>query len=146
MHRFVAGDQATLATILAVEPALAHAAAREACGLAPAPTVALAAQALRGLAPRPLLPDLADRPLVPLPLDVASPLLRGGQWDEPAALAGVIAQAAGEGVAVGRWGESRLVGVGGPAAEAPRTLHLGADLSLPLARASRRRSASGCAR
>lgn len=131
VHHFVAGDQATLAAILSVEPALAHAAAREACGLAPAPTVALATQSLRGLAPRPLLPDLADRPLVPLPLDVASPLLRAGQWDEPAALASVVAQAAGEGVAVGRWGESRLVGVGRPAAEAPRTLHLGADLIAP---------------
>lgn len=135
LDTFLARDDAALRAILAVDPTLARAAARAACGLEPSPSSRGLARHLAELAPGPLLEGVEPAALEPIDLSPRSLLLTAGVWDDVDGVAAAIAAATGPGrVAVGRWGETRLVAAGLPAPEAPASLHLGADLFAELGR------------
>lgn len=129
LETFLARDDHALRAILSVDPTLARAAARATCGLPPCTSDRGPAEQLAALDPGPLLAGLRAEQLEPVDLSVRSPLLIEGSWDSAdgiaAALRGALAPGA---VAVGRWGEARLVGAGLPSPSAPASLHLGADL------------------
>ena len=129
LDTFLARDDAALRAILAVDPTVARAAARVACGFPPCSVSRGAAEQLAALDPGPLVEGLVPDELQPIDLTVASPVLIEGAWDSAPGVASAIASAgAGGGVAVGRWGETRLIAAGIPAAGAPASVHLGADL------------------
>ncbi|MBO9531567.1 MAG: aminotransferase [Solirubrobacteraceae bacterium] len=136
LEAFLARDDAALRAILAVDPVVARAAARAACGLAPCPTHRSGPERLAALKPGPLLEGIEPGDLVPVDLGMASPLLTEGAWDSPTAIGAALREwARGHDsrstILVGRWGEVRLVGAGLPSAEPPAALHLGADLFAP---------------
>jgi 4-aminobutyrate aminotransferase-like enzyme/Ser/Thr protein kinase RdoA (MazF antagonist) len=135
VETFLARDDAALRAILAVDPTLARAAARATCNLEPCTSGRGPAEQLAQLTPGPLLAGLRAEELVPIDLSVRSPHLVAGAWDDADAIAAAIVAATPQGaIAVGRWGEARLVAAGVPAPEAPASLHLGADLFAELGR------------
>ncbi len=144
LDTFAARDREALRAVLDVDPVLARAAARTACGLPPCTAGAHAAvEQIAALQPGPLIDGLGPARLHPVDLSVRSPYLVEGRWDSSAGVAEALAEALAEAtaggtihdggtaerlVAVGRWGEARLVGAGRPTQDARDALHLGADL------------------
>jgi len=108
-----------LVTIASIPFPLAHAAFREACGLTrltrPMP-VATAAM-IEGVPARAVSVDLS----------VDTDALAFGSWRDPAAIKRVV-EADPQAVAIGRYGERRMVHDVGPELGEPATVHLGIDL------------------
>lgn len=121
-------DLEALRRVLSVPPALAAAAIREVAGLPPVRDAGDVDGQLRELEPGPLCYGFDPGAVRAVDLSVASPDLGDGAWLDPGAIATAIG--AGEGTALGRWGEARLVHAAGPGPLAPDALHLGADLFL----------------
>ena len=119
-------DWGSLAAVAAVDPDLAEAALRAACGLDPHPAAAALRHHIAALALVPPI-DPKGRALRPVDLSVASPEYAHGEWETAEGVAAAAAVAAGE-LAVGRYGEARLHRCGRPAAVEPATIHLGVDL------------------
>jgi len=115
----VATEWQTLEAAATVPPALGREALRLACGFGPSAAARKGADALRRLA-RTCEPMLASpgRP-VPLDLTVQNPDLRVGHAP---------VQVTEGDVAVGRWGEARLVHAVPDRAGEPATVHLGVDV------------------
>jgi 4-aminobutyrate aminotransferase-like enzyme len=118
-----------LATIAAIPQPLAHALFREVCGLPPLPSRPAPSWGAAG----PVADGINGRTTVPVDLSVETDELRFGAWRDPAAVAAAVARAADaspDAVAVGRYGERRMVHDRGPDQDEPATVHLGADLFL----------------
>ena len=113
-----------LAALAAVPPALAEAVCRTACGRAAHEDAARLRRFLGSASPAPLV-ELAGRRLVPVDLGVGSEKLADGAWNTASGVAGAVASSPGE-LAVGRWGEARIVRA--PLDSEPASIHLGADL------------------
>ncbi len=131
----------TLPKLAAISRRFAEATFRHACGVSPVPAGDRVVQWLHaGDRPvAPLLGDLASAPPLVLDLSVGSALIAGDSTDnaEPA-LTRRIAQAIdeeGASVAIGRYGEARLLYAsplfGAAEYEERRTVHLGMDLFAP---------------
>jgi len=122
-------DWLNLELAAAVPSALARTALRAACGLDPHPRSRFVAERSGQLGP--LVELESGARLVPIDLSVTSDALEPGGWETPEGVrAAVEAQTAGD-VAVGRWGEARLVPGSSAQSSEPATVHLGADLFLP---------------
>jgi 4-aminobutyrate aminotransferase-like enzyme len=116
-----------LRALIAIPPALAHAAFREACGL-PAPRTRPAR--LRA-APGTLADELGRGRPAPVDLSPQTDALEAGSWRDAAAVAEVVEQLRRDGaVPVGRYGERRIVHDTGPGPDEPSTVHLGVDVFL----------------
>ena len=117
-------EWAALEAVAAVPFALATEALREAAGLGPVE---------RALVKRAVAPVLADAP-VPMVLDLSttSDALDGPAIGDPAAVGPLVEAAEAVGcMAVGRWGEARLVDTVLDTIEEAPTIHLGIDLFAP---------------
>ena len=123
-------DWLNLELAAAVPTALARAALRAACGLDPHPRSKLVAELAGRLGP--LVGLDAGAPLVSIDLSVTSDALEPGGWETADGVRNAVeAQTAG-GVAVGRWGEARLVHGSSAQSSEPLTVHLGTDLFVPV--------------
>ncbi|MEH3054296.1 MAG: aminotransferase class III-fold pyridoxal phosphate-dependent enzyme [Patulibacter minatonensis] len=132
LDTFVARDDAALRAALAVDPIVARAVIRDACGLAVCPVGAQSDAQLAALDPGPLLDGIDRAALMPVDLGVGTSLLTERAWDDADAIAAALAGAVPDGAyAVGRWGEARLPGAGRPLQDPRPALHLGADLFVP---------------
>ncbi|MDX6590954.1 MAG: hypothetical protein QOJ13_150 [Gaiellales bacterium] len=119
-------DWGNLAAVAGIDPALAEAAIRAACGLDPHPGAAGVHAFLRGRRFTPPV-DPAGRRLTLADLGVASGSYAFGEWETAEGVARAAGSAPGE-LSIGRYGEARLHrSVTGDAAE-PQTVHLGADV------------------
>ena len=117
-------EWAALAAVAAVPFALATEALREAAGLGPVE---------RPVVKRAVAPVLADAP-VPMVLDLSttSDALDGVAIGDPAAVGPLVKAAEAVGcMAIGRWGEARLVDAVLDAIDEAPTIHLGIDLFAP---------------
>ncbi|HKF85054.1 MAG TPA: phosphotransferase, partial [Candidatus Limnocylindrales bacterium] len=117
-------EWAALEAIAAVPFELATEALREAAGLGPVE---------RPVVKRAVAPVLADPP-VPMVLDLSttSDALDGAAIGDTGAVGPLVAAAEAAGcMAVGRWGEARLVDTVLDAVDEPSTIHLGVDLFAP---------------
>ena len=123
LSRLLVEDWATLEAVLAVPAPVAVAAMRIACGFPAHPGTDRAVAALAAAGPAEVVATPA--PLHPVDLSVGSELLAFGAWEDAA---GIAAATAGEGTAVGRWGEVRIAAAGIPEDAPPATLHTGVDL------------------
>lgn len=119
-----------LAIIAAIPQPLAHAAFREVCGLPPLVSRPAPSRETAG----PVVDGLDEQTAVPVDLSVGTDELHFGAWSEPTAVAAAVDHAATTStgaIAVGRYGERRLVHDRGPQQEEPATVHLGTDVFLP---------------
>ncbi|MBZ3906497.1 aminotransferase [Streptomyces griseiscabiei] len=124
--KIAAEDWRALRAVLDVDPALATAVVREACGFG-APETDLADLVARQ-SPSPILRGQDFGPLRPVDLSVESELFSAGNWLDDAAFPPLGADTE---TAVGRFDEVRL-GRPDPTDQAPAALHLGADLFVPV--------------
>ncbi|HYW28483.1 MAG TPA: aminotransferase [Gaiellales bacterium] len=122
----VDGEWATLRAAASVQPAVAEAACRAACGLPAHPRAAVAARSLAARAATPVV-DPAGRSLQPVDLSTEAEAYAFGEWRTAEGLAGAVSVADGS-LAVGRYGESRLHRAGDPAERPPAAVHLGVDV------------------
>jgi len=120
-------DRTNLHAAASVPIALAGAALREAAGLPSADLGRRTMASTRRWGA--VLPGEAT--LTPLDLSTTSDLLGPGDWQDADAVRRAIASATGDGIAVGRHGEGRLLDTVEDCATEPRTVHLGVDLFAP---------------
>ncbi|MEU1848613.1 aminotransferase [Streptomyces sp. NPDC019990] len=120
-----AEDWRALRAVVEIDPALAVAVVRQACGFG-APETDLAELVARQ-SPGPVLRGQEFARLRPVDLSVESELFSAGNWKDGAAFPSFGSDAE---VAVGRFDEIRL-GEPDLTDQAPATLHLGADLFVP---------------
>lgn len=123
--KVAAEDWRALRAVVEIDPALATAVVRQACGFG-APETDLADLVARQ-GPSPILRDQEFRPLRPVDLSVESELFSAGNWMDGEAFPQLASDAE---VAVGRFDEIRL-GEPDLTDQAIATLHLGADLFVP---------------
>jgi 4-aminobutyrate aminotransferase-like enzyme/Ser/Thr protein kinase RdoA (MazF antagonist) len=117
-------EWAALEAVAAVPFALAEEALRQAAGAGPVE---------RPLVKRAVAPVLADAPVaMVLDLSTTSDALEGSAIGDPAAIEPLVAAVESGGcMAVGRWGEARLVDTVLDAIDETPTIHLGIDLFAP---------------
>jgi 4-aminobutyrate aminotransferase-like enzyme/Ser/Thr protein kinase RdoA (MazF antagonist) len=119
-------DWGNLAAVAAIDPPLAEAAIRAACGLDPCPAASGVRTFLMG---RPFTPpvDAGGRRLALADLGVASERYAHGEWETAEGVSAAAAGGPGE-LAVGRYGEARLHRARSGGEQEPETVHLGADV------------------
>jgi 4-aminobutyrate aminotransferase-like enzyme/Ser/Thr protein kinase RdoA (MazF antagonist) len=114
----------SLQRVLEIPIELARAAARATAGLDARPASHAIVEWLASVQPAPMVAGLPGGATV-LDLCVDSDAFAYGEWLDESALAGIVAATE---LAVGRWGESRLVDARDPEFDAAPQLHLGADV------------------
>jgi 4-aminobutyrate aminotransferase-like enzyme/Ser/Thr protein kinase RdoA (MazF antagonist) len=126
-------DWPVLERLRATPPELALAAWRAACGRAPHPGAERVRAWLATNAAQ-IHPILDPALLVGAPtldLSAASPDLRDGAWESPAALRAAVESQLRNGAGLGRYAEARLQHGAPNTPDEPATLHLGADAFVP---------------
>jgi 4-aminobutyrate aminotransferase-like enzyme/Ser/Thr protein kinase RdoA (MazF antagonist) len=122
-------DWGNLAAVAGIDPALAEAAIRAACGIDPHPGTARVHAFLAGRRFTPPV-DPAGRRLALADLGVGSDRYAFGDWEMPEGVARAAGSAPGE-LSIGRYGEPRLHRSTTGGVTEPRTVHLGADVFAP---------------
>jgi 4-aminobutyrate aminotransferase-like enzyme/Ser/Thr protein kinase RdoA (MazF antagonist) len=126
-------DRRMFRTLLAVDPAHAHATFRHACGQEPNPQAAESRQWLS--AHRAEFASVVDVPIEAPPpvvdLSPASELWRDGGWMTAQACRRAVSERLRDGYGLGRYGEARLMYSQTNSAAEPGTVHLGVDVFAP---------------